>query len=180
MRQLNMAFLLILTLFFSVESQANQAIAVDYLIGESDVSGLRLAYRPHERTIRTFEWLGDLDVYWEVSFNVWEFSGTNRHETDFAVAISPVFSKQFTRLWGRPLKWEAVIGISLVDDTEFAGKDIGSHYQFEDRLGLTLVLDKEEKNFASVRYFHYSNGGLNDNNPGLDFFNFSYVYRFGN
>ncbi|TDF41363.1 acyloxyacyl hydrolase [Alteromonadaceae bacterium M269] len=178
MKNLAIALAFLFVSLFSVTSQAHQAVAVDYLIGESDVSGFRLAYRPYEGEFKKFKWLGTLDVYWEVSFNVWEFSDTNRTETDFAIAISPVFSKQFTTLWGRPLKWEAGIGISLVDDTEFAGKDIGSHYQFEDRLGLTLVLDKEGKQSASIRYFHYSNGGLDSNNPGLDFLNLSYVYRF--
>lgn len=173
----NLAFVLafLFVNLFSVTSHAYQAVAVDYLIGEGDVSGFRLAYRPYEVELKKFKRLGTLDVYWEVSLNFWEFSDTNRTETDFAIAISPVFSKQFTTLWGKPLKWEAGIGISLVDDTEFAGKDMGSHYQFEDRLGLTLVLDEDGKQSASIRYFHYSNGGLNSKNPGLDFLNLSYV-----
>jgi lipid A 3-O-deacylase len=29
-----------------------------------------------------------------------------------------------------------------------------------------------------MRYMHYSNGGLNDKNPGMDFLNLSYAMHF--
>ena len=95
------------------------------------------------------------------------------------MAISPVLSSQFTTIAGKyPLKWEAGIGISLVDDTRFAGKDIGSHYQFEDRLGLVMEFGNDLKDSVSLRYMHYSNGGLNSKNPGMDFLVLSYAKRF--
>ncbi|MFT4810750.1 MAG: lipid A 3-O-deacylase [Paraglaciecola sp.] len=53
-----------------------------------------------------------------------------------------------------------------------------SHYQFEDRLGVTLAFGKQVKQSASIRYMHYSNGGLNDKNPGMDFLNLAYAYKF--
>ncbi|MBC3767660.1 acyloxyacyl hydrolase [Neptunicella marina] len=155
----------------------NQGIAIDYLDGESRLSGLRLAYRPYYGTFSQIKQLGELDVYWEMSVNLWEFGENNHHDTNLAIAISPVFSSQFTTVANKyPLKWEFGIGVSLIDDTQFAGKDIGSHYQFEDRLGLVMLLDEQQS--VSMRYMHYSNGGLNSKNPGLDFFNLSYGYRF--
>ncbi|WP_244877382.1 acyloxyacyl hydrolase [Brumicola pallidula] len=45
---------------------------------------------------------------------------------------------------------------------------MGSHYQFEDRL---------EKS-VTIRHMHYSNNGLNNNNPSLDFLNPSYAREF--
>lgn len=163
---------------FSISAK-NQSMAIDYLHGEGDLSGIRLAYRPYHGQITQIEWLGEVDIYWELSVNFWEFGADNQHDTNFALALSPVISSQFATIANKyPLKWEFGIGISLVNDTRFAGKDIGSHYQFEDRLGLVLEFgDNLEQSFA-VRYMHYSNGGLNDKNPGMDFLNLSYAKQF--
>jgi lipid A 3-O-deacylase len=88
-------------------------------------------------------------------------------------------SKQFATITDKyPLKWEFGIGVSLINDTIFAGKDIDSHYQFEDRLGRVLEFDDNLKQSVAIRYMHYSNGGLNDKNPGMDFLNLSYAMHF--
>ncbi|WP_340680837.1 acyloxyacyl hydrolase [Paraglaciecola sp.] len=176
-------FLLMAISTVSLPSQnvlaSQQGLAIDYLYGEDDLTGIRLAYRPHYTQLSTFEWFGDLDVYWEVSVNFWEYGPHNQHDTNYAVALSPVFSKQFNTLYDKyPLKWEFGIGVSLISNTRFAGKDIGSHYQFEDRVGLILEYGDHLENSLAVRYMHYSNGGLNDNNPGVDFLNMSYARAF--
>ena len=156
-----------------------QAIALDYLHGEGDLSGVRLAYRPYIARIQDAFLMGDVDIYWEVSANFWEFGEDNRHETNYAVALSPVFSWHVQDIAGKyPLSVEFGIGLSLVEDTRFAGKDIGSHYQFEDRLGVTMAFGEQLEHSASLRYMHYSNGGLNDKNPGMDFLTVSYIRSF--
>ncbi len=164
---------------FSVSSAAKQAMALDYLHGEGELSGVRLAYRPYVTQLTSIEWLGDVDLYWEVSVNFWEYGANNQHDTNYVLALSPVLSSQFTSIANQyPLKWEFGIGISMVDDTQFAGKDIGSHYQFEDRLGLVMQMGDNYQQSVALRYMHYSNGGLNDKNPGVDFLNLSYAYHF--
>ncbi len=156
-----------------------QAIAADILIGEDDVSGLRLSYRPLTHQIKNIPYFDTVDVYWELSINFWEYGDDNLHQTNYVLALSPVFSKVFYQVADKyPLRWEFGIGVSLVDDTKFAGKDIGSHYQFEDRLGLSLAFGKNLQQMASIRYMHYSNGGLNSKNPGMDFLNLAYSYQF--
>ncbi|WP_431189796.1 acyloxyacyl hydrolase [Alteromonas gracilis] len=37
------------------------------------------------------------------------------------------------------------------------GKDVSTHLQFEDRLGLIFPLGAEGNHHISVRYLHYSN-----------------------
>ena len=76
--------ILLLTVSFTSLSSQNvsvskQALAIDYLHGERDLSGIWLAYRPHHTLVTEFEF---------------------------------------------------GVGVSLITDTRFAGKDIGSHYQF--------------------------------------------------
>jgi hypothetical protein len=176
---LSVVIALLLGIIHFSANAANQAIAIDYLHGEGDLSGIRLAYRPYHGQITQIEWLGDVDLYWEFSVNFWEFGADNQHDTNYALALSPVFSSQFATIANKyPLKWEFGIGVSLINDTSFAGKDIGSHYQFEDRLGLVLEFGDNLKQSFAVRYMHYSNGGLNDKNPGMDFLNLSYAMHF--
>ncbi|MDN3385170.1 acyloxyacyl hydrolase [Pseudoalteromonas sp. APC 3358] len=182
--------LILLTLLFVIFSSLSlptlakdtaysSAVAVDVLIGSDDITGLRLAYRPHSYELRDVPYFDSLDIYWEVSVNFWEYGENNEHETNVVIALSPVVGKTFYYINDKyPLKWEFGIGVSLVNDTRFAGKDIGSHYQFEDRLGLSMDFGENLEQNVSVRYMHYSNGGLNTKNPGVDFLNFSYAFTF--
>lgn len=161
------------------ERTTSQAIAVDLLVGDDDITGLRLAYRPHIYHLKDVPYFEHLDIYWEVSANFWEVGESNRHETNYALAISPVIGKTFHHVYGKyPLRWEFGIGISLIESTRFAGKDIGSHYQFEDRLGIAIDFGQNRQQSLALRYMHYSNGGLNSKNPGLDFLNLAYAYSF--
>ncbi|WP_137165356.1 acyloxyacyl hydrolase [Salinimonas lutimaris] len=168
-----------LALLFSAQLMAReQAVAIDYLNGSDDIEGIRLAYRPLTHDLTT-SWFGDIELYWEVSANFWEYGDQNTHTSNYAVAISPVIVKHLTTIADKyPVYLEAGIGASLVDDRTFAGKDIGSHYQFEDRIGFIFSLDNKERHQVSVRYMHYSNAGLSNDNPGLDFITLSYIRNF--
>lgn len=163
----------------TVEKSATSAIAVDLLIGSDDITGVRLAYRPYIYELTNVPYFDSVDIYWEVSVNFWEYGDDNSHDTNVVIAVSPVISKTFYHIANKyPLKWEFGIGVSLVNDTRFAGKDIGSHYQFEDRIGLVTDFGMNLQQSVSLRYMHYSNGGLNTKNPGVDFLNISYAYNF--
>ena len=161
------------------EKHYTQALAVDFLVSDDDITGVRLAYRPHVYYLENIPLIEYLDIYWELSVNFWEFGEFNQHETNYVIALSPVIGQTFYYVNNKyPLRWEFGIGISLVQDTRFAGKDIGSHYQFEDRLGIAIDFGTTNKHSIALRYMHYSNGGLNSNNPGVDFLNLSYAYSF--
>lgn len=184
MKKLHLLFVFLLAFgavshVHSAPNKTAQAVAVDLLVGSDDITGLRLAYRPYIYQVNNVPYFDQLDIYWEVSVNFWEFGEFNQHETNYAIALSPVIGKTFYHIDGKyPLRWEFGIGISLVEDTRFAGKDIGSHYQFEDRIGLAVDFGEDHKQSLALRYMHYSNGGLNSKNPGLDFLNLSYSYSF--
>lgn len=181
-RLLIVLLLSILAIPFSTvasDKQVNHAVAVDLLVGSDDITGLRVAYRPHIYSLENVPYFDELDIYWEVSINFWEFGKLNQHETNYVVAFSPVIGKTFYHIDNKyPLRWEFGIGISLVEDTRFAGKNIGSHYQFEDRLGIAIDFGSRHHQTVALRYMHYSNGGLNSKNPGVDFLNLSYAYTF--
>ena len=137
----NLLIVFLLSAFSMNTYAGRQAVAIDYLHGSDNIDGLRLAYRPFTQKLHT-DWFGDIKLYWEASFNIWEYGENNNHSTNLAVAISPVIVKQLTTLYDKYLLYlEAGIGASLVNNRHFAGKNIGSHYQFEDRLGFLLSLD---------------------------------------
>lgn len=165
-----------------VNGEPLRGAGIDYLQGEGGVNGIRLVYHPYivkiDDKFAKSIYLSNIDVNYEISFNIWRFDENNSYDKNLAISFSPVLSKQFSRILGKPLKWEAGVGLSIVEDTKFAGKDIGSHYQFEDRIGLKIVLDEISNESVAIRYIHYSNGGLNEKNPGLDFFNISYTFTF--
>lgn len=167
--------LFLLMLFVSTYSHASE-VAVDYVMGEGDVKGLRLGYRPLHYSLADYGFGEGAYVYFELSTNYWEYGKPKRSDTTFAIALSPVLSVPLTEFAGKPVNFEFGIGMTYVSDTRFAGKDIGVHYQFEDRIGLSVNLNPSTK--VGIRYLHYSNAGLSDHNPGLDFLNVFYVKRF--
>lgn len=171
---------LVLTLFctglfnMAQAESRDQAIAVDYLQGEGDVQGLKLAYQHH------VDWLSGLDprltMLFEASANFWRYGPTNSSDSNAVLAVSPVLRYPLGQALDLQWDLEFGIGVSLLDDTRFAGKDVSTHYQFEDRLGLVAWVSPTES--LTLRYLHYSNAGFKRPNPGLDFISLSYGWYF--
>ena len=171
-------FMLLLTLTFTVLSSQShaktQAFAVDYLQGEGDVQGLKLAYQ------QQMPWLHNispkLTVLLEASANFWRYGPANSSDSNAVLAFSPILRYPLGEKFGMHWDLEFGVGVSLLDDTRFAGKNVSTHYQFEDRLGLVAWLSPEQS--VTLRYLHYSNAGFKKPNPGLDFISLSYAWYF--
>lgn len=114
-----------------------------------------------------YRWLesdtGRLTVYWDLSYNRWFL----RQDDDFSiVALSPVFSYQFEQaLLGAKPVIEVGIGVSYISDRYVNDRDMGGHFQFEDRIAAGLKYDSL---YLALMYVHYSNGGLYDENAGYN------------
>ncbi|GGE85826.1 acyloxyacyl hydrolase [Pseudoalteromonas gelatinilytica] len=157
-----------------IYAASNHGYAVDYIQGEGDVKGLKLAYQYH--IPNEMLPLQHARLYFESSFNIWEYGKHNKHQTNVVLAMSPVIQYPVFNVKSMPVYVEFGIGVSLLDDTHFAGKNVSTHYQFEDRLG--LVADLGSGSTLALRYLHYSNAGFKSPNPGLDFISLSYARRF--
>jgi len=155
-------------------SASNHGYAIDYIQGEGDVKGLKLAYQYHVANEKLP--LQHARLYFESSFNIWQYGKDNKHQTNIVLAMSPVIQYPVFNVKNMPVYVEFGIGVSLLDDTRFAGKNVSTHYQFEDRLG--LVADLGDDSSLALRYLHYSNAGFKSPNPGLDFISLSYARRF--
>ncbi len=154
--------------------ERQQAFAIDYLQGEGDVQGLKLAYQHH------VDWLSSLspklDMLFEASANFWRYGPANSSDSNAVLAVSPILRYPLGQAFDLQWDLEFGIGVSLLDDTRFAGKDVSTHYQFEDRLGLVAWLAPDRS--LTLRYLHYSNAGFKRPNPGLDFVSLSYAWYF--
>lgn len=166
--------LLSLVVSGSALASSPHGYGIHYIHGEGDVRGVKLAYQYHTKS-----WLPDnwhhVDMYFESSVNFWRFGDSGKYDQNFVLAVSPVIRYPVMTLYNRPLSIEFGIGLALLEDTEFAGKNVSTHYQFEDRLGLVYNLGKAN---IAMRYIHYSNAGFKSPNPGLDFLSLSYSSKF--
>ncbi|TMO90310.1 acyloxyacyl hydrolase [Pseudoalteromonas ruthenica] len=156
------------------QAEPRHGVASHYIQGEGDVKGIKLAYQYYVNDYLP-EQFSQFDVYFETSINFWRYGKDNQHDQNVVVALSPVFQYPMTTFKGRPLVLEFGIGVSLLDDTQFAGKNVSTHYQFEDRVGVVYKMENAD---IGVRYMHYSNAGFKSPNPGLDFISFSYTHFF--
>lgn len=150
--------------------------AVDYIRGEGKVQGIKIAAQVYLNWLEKYS--KNAELYFESSVNFWEYSEQHRHDSNFVLAISPVILYPLHQYTNATLYGEFGIGISFLSDSNFAGKDVGSLYQFEDRLGLVVRYGLKRRHQFSIRYFHYSNAGLSKPNPGLDFVSISYAKLF--
>jgi lipid A 3-O-deacylase len=70
---------------------------------------------------------------------------------------------------------EAGIGVAAFAHTELEDNDLGSSFQFEDRLGLGVRFAEQE---IGVRALHYSNAGLKQPNDGVEAYTLHYRLSF--
>ncbi|MCF2859844.1 acyloxyacyl hydrolase [Pseudoalteromonas sp. SMS1] len=167
-------FALSLLLSASAVASKNHGYGIHYIHGEGDVRGVKLAYEYHAKALMPESWR-HMSVYFESSINFWRFGDSGDYDQNLVLAMSPVFRYPIATYRNKPLQVEFGIGVALLEDTQFAGKNVSTHYQFEDRLG--LVYDLGQANVA-IRYIHYSNAGFKSPNPGLDFLSLSYSSKF--
>jgi hypothetical protein len=162
----------------SMATQPRHQLHVAYVQGEGDVQGLKVAVQRESafftQHLQDYGFAGT--VSFEMSANFWRFGPENDTDQNVVLTVSPVLTFSLGKVFENELLAEFGIGVSLLDDTTFAGKNVSTHYQFEDRLGLIYRLSHEDS--ISLRYLHYSNAGFKKPNPGLDFIALGYSRAF--
>ena len=115
---------------------------------------------------------GWLSVYYEASLNYWR----RRSEDIYGVAFSPVYIYTFGHEKNKNHPYiEGGIGIAGIEDTEIGNRNMTTAFQFEDRIGVGVRVEKVDLSF---RYMHYSNGSIEQPNDGIDILIFTAGYRF--
>lgn len=103
-----------------------------------------------------------LGGYWDAGLTYWD--GIDA----FSATLAPMFQLNFPRAMNDVTPFvEAGIGAALFSKTDLApGADIGSTFQFEDRLGVGMRFASGSE--VGVRYYHYSNASIKQPNQGID------------
>ena len=102
-----------------------------------------------------------LDGYWDAGVTRWSSLGAT------SLTLTPMFRLNFaTSVAGVTPFLEGGIGAAYFTETDLDDQDLGSKFQFEDRLGAGLRFASGSE--VGVRYYHYSNAGIKQPNDGID------------
>jgi lipid A 3-O-deacylase len=114
---------------------------------------------------------GRLTGYWDSAYTYWAGDKTASNNS---LSLSPVFVYEFAGETFKPYV-EAGIGVALFSDTELEDQNLGSSFQFEDRLGFGVRFNGQE---IGLRALHYSNAGISSPNDGVENYSLHYALAF--
>ncbi|WP_313089226.1 acyloxyacyl hydrolase [Pseudomonas sp.] len=106
--------------------------------------------------------VGRLTGYWDAAYTYWE---GDESATNHSISLAPVFVYEFNGGAVKPYL-EAGIGIAAFESTEVENNNLGSSFQFEDRLGAGLRFAGGHE--VGIRAIHYSNAGIKEPNNGIE------------
>ncbi|WXL24776.1 acyloxyacyl hydrolase [Ectopseudomonas mendocina] len=114
--------------------------------------------------------VGRLTGYWDAAYTYWD---GDKSASNHSISVSPVFVYEFAAERFKPYV-EAGIGVAGFTSTEVEGNQLGSAFQFEDRIGFGVRFDNQE---IGIRAIHYSNASIKQPNDGIE--SYSLHYRVG-
>lgn len=102
-----------------------------------------------------------LNGYWDAGVTRW--SGLDAT----SLTLTPMFRLSFGASDGGVTPFvEGGIGASYFTETDLDDQDLGSKFQFEDRLGAGLMFAGGSE--VGIRAYHYSNAGIKKPNDGIN------------
>ncbi|KHO66209.1 acyloxyacyl hydrolase [Pseudomonas flexibilis] len=151
-------------------SPAAQAVDLTLSVGESHDSTtvVRIAL---ESSFSRSWWqtsTGRLTGYWDAGYTWWEGDLTSDNHS---LSLAPVFVYEFAGERLRPFI-EVGIGVAVFADTQIEDRDLGSMFQFEDRIGVGLRFGQGHT--LGLRAIHYSNAGIKNPNDGAEVYSLYY------
>jgi lipid A 3-O-deacylase len=162
---------IICLLAFNVQAyEDNMSYAIDIGKSKDDIKIYRLGIQ-HDLS----EWLHNkgfkFSGYFESSINYWK---SINHDI-YAIAFSPVFKFLQCQQCENTAYFEIGVGMSLISRKMIENRNLSSHFQFEDRIGIGYKYGDLD---FHLRYMHYSNAGLAKPNDGIDIFIAGLAFRF--
>jgi lipid A 3-O-deacylase len=154
-------------------SQAAQAADVSLAVGSTNDSTMtyRLGVQCDFGRNFTESSTGRLTGYWDTAYTYWQGDET---ASNHSLSLSPVLVYEFAGETFKPYI-EAGIGVALFSSTELEDQDLGSSFQFEDRLGVGVRFNGHE---IGLRAMHYSNAGISSPNDGAESYSLHYAMAF--
>ena len=115
--------------------------------------------------------VGRLTGYWDAAYTFWDGDETS---SNHSLSFSPVFVYEFAGETVKPYL-EAGIGVAAFENTQLESNNLGSSFQFEDRIGAGLRFSGQE---VGIRAIHYSNAGIKQPNDGVEAYTLHYRMSF--
>jgi lipid A 3-O-deacylase len=123
---------------------------------------------------------GQISGYWEVSVSQWSFLAADARRTAWLgkIGLIPVF--RYRPSGGEsPWFFEAGVGLTLTTSLyQTNRKRFSTHFNFGDHIALGRNFGRRDAHELSMRAQHFSNAGIKRPNPGEDFLQVRYAYRF--
>ncbi|UVJ44798.1 acyloxyacyl hydrolase [Pseudomonas sp. LS1212] len=146
------------------QSLTVQAADVSFSVGQTAES--TMTYRLGLQSNWDASWwqtsVGRITGYWDGAYTYWDGDETS---SNHSLSFAPVFVYEFA---GESIKpyIEIGVGVAAFSSTEVESNELGSSFQFEDRIGLGLRFAGGQE--VGIRAIHYSNGGLQKPNDGIE------------
>ncbi|HEV2524494.1 MAG TPA: acyloxyacyl hydrolase [Gammaproteobacteria bacterium] len=161
-----------LTSCLTVVANARTGVSVASGYGAAHIVPLRLGLqREFEKQWRT-ESTWPITGYWEGSlYSMHGKKGPlpNSHKQLNAGALAAVV--RFNRALCTTVGWPYVelgIGLSLLTQKEIGGRNLGMHFQFEDRFGIGVRFGENREYDFGYKAVHFSNAYLGSVNHGIN------------
>lgn len=119
-------------------------------------------------------------VYLEAALSQWHTrsSVATDHGVLSQVGLTPVFRYHFDS-GASPWFFEAAVGLTVTSHIYRNSRTrMGSTFNFGDHLALGYSFGDDRRHELALRIEHFSNGGFSRPNPGKDFVQVRYAYRF--
>jgi lipid A 3-O-deacylase len=173
--------LLFMAMFFS-ECWAGEGVSVASGFGAAQIVPLRFGFQTEfeKRWRSEAEW--PIGGYWEGSvYGMRGQRGTapGSHRSLEAVALAGVV--RFERAKEIVIGWpyiELGLGLSWLSQKEIGGRDLGMHYQFEDRFGVGVRFGANREYDIGYKAIHFSNAYIGPSNHGINLHVLSLGYWF--
>ncbi|EGC00824.1 acyloxyacyl hydrolase [Pseudomonas plecoglossicida] len=115
---------------------------------------------------------GRLTGYWDAGYTYWEAG--DAAGSAHSLSFSPVFVYEFAGGEIKPFI-EAGIGLAFFSNTKVGDQNLGSAFNFEDRIGVGLKIGDKQR--VGIRAVHYSNAGIKQPNDGIESFALFYSHQ---
>ncbi|GAA5098647.1 acyloxyacyl hydrolase [Wohlfahrtiimonas larvae] len=117
--------------------------------------------------------VGYFSGYWSLGLTHWEKGKYGKNAA--SISFAPVFTYNFyTNNTIEPFI-ELGIGVSAFSKTKVGDKNLGSSFNFEDRIGFGARFGDHT---LGIRAIHYSNAGIKSPNNGIESYSLYYSYKF--
>ena len=122
---------------------------------------------------------GRLGGYWEASIAQWSYKASGGGDAQLTqLGLKPAFRYRFAD-GGSPWFVEAGVGLTMTNRRYVTDrKQFSTRFNFGDHLALGRNFGDAGRHEIALRVEHFSNGGYREPNPGENFLELRYAYRF--